>query len=203
MAKVSCNYIEKIEVMQTSSLQQPIVFVVDMINGFAKEGNLSDPSIMEIVPKIQSLLDKVHPSYFICDSHDLNAREYSAYPLHCIKNTEESQVIKELKPYAKNIVLKNSTNAFHSEGIQKLIQDDLSLYKDIVIVGCCSDICILQFALSMNTYLNEHELKDKRIIVPINMIETFNIKGAHDAMKWNEIACDLMMANAIDVVEMK
>lgn len=203
MAKVSCNYIEKIKGMEMNALQQPLVFVVDMINGFVKEGNLSDPAIMEIVPMIKALLNNIHPSYFICDSHDLNAREYSAYPLHCIKNTEESQVISELKSYAKNIILKNSTNAFHCEGIQKLIHEELSLYKDIIIVGCCSDICILQFALALNTYLNEHELKDKRVIVPINMIETFHIKGVHDAMKWNEIACDLMLANAIEVVEMK
>lgn len=203
MAKVSCNYITKIEQMSIDELKRPIVFVVDMINGFAKEGALSDKDILKIVPDMKNLLDTVHPSIFICDSHDLNSREFQAFPLHCIKNTDESKVIDELKPYAKNIIYKNSTNAFVSEGIQTFIQDELSSYQDIVIVGCCTDICIMQFALCMNTYLNQNEMHDKRVIVPINMVETFHIPNTHDSMKWNEVACDLMIANAISVVEIK
>lgn len=203
MAKVSCNYITKMEKMKIKELNRPIVFVVDMINGFAKEGALSDKDILKIVPDIQYMLDNVHPSIFICDSHDLSSREFQAFPLHCIKNTEESKVIDELQPYAKKIILKNSTNAFVSEGVQKFVQEELSSYQDIVIVGCCTDICIMQFALCMNTYLNEHEMNDKRIIVPINMVETFHIPNVHESMKWNEVACDLMLANAIRVVEME
>lgn len=203
MAKVSCNYITKIEQMSIDELKRPVVFVVDMINGFAKEGALSDKDILKIVPDMKNLLDIVHPSIFICDSHDLNSREFQAFPLHCIKNTDESNVIDELKPYAKNIIYKNSTNAFFSEGISTFIQDELSSYQDIVIVGCCTDICIMQFALCMNTYLNQNEMHDKRVIVPINMVETFHIPNTHDSMKWNEVACDLMIANAISVVEIK
>lgn len=203
MAKVSCNYITKIDQMNIDELKRPIVFVVDMINGFAKEGALSDKDILKIVPDIKKLLDNVHPSIFICDSHDLNSREFQAFPLHCIKNTDESKVIDELKTYAKNIIYKNSTNAFVSEGIQAFIKDELSSYQDLVIVGCCTDICIMQFALCMNTYLNQNEMHDKRVIVPINMVETFHIPNTHDSMKWNEVACDLMLANAISVVEMK
>lgn len=203
MAKVSCNYITKIDKMKIDDLNRPVVFVVDMINGFAKEGALSDKEILKIVPAIKKLLDKVHPSIFICDSHDLNSREFQAFPLHCIKNTDESKVIDELQPYAKKIILKNSTNAFVSEGIQSFVDEELQSYQDIVLVGCCTDICIMQFALCMNTYLNEHEMQDKRVIVPINMVETFDIPNVHDSMKWNEVACDLMLANAINVVEME
>ncbi|MDD3049120.1 MAG: isochorismatase family protein [Bacilli bacterium] len=203
MAKVSCNYISKIEELKIETLKRPIVFVVDMVNGFAKEGALSDADILNVVPDIKNLLDQVHPSIFICDSHDLNAREFQAFPLHCIKNTDESKVISELQSYVKKVIFKNSTNAFVCDGVQKFITEELSAYQDIIIVGCCSDICIMQFALGMNTYLNEHEMHDKRVIVPINMIETFDIPNVHDSMKWNEIACDLMLANAISVVEMK
>ena len=31
--------------------------VIDMVNGFLKEGNLASPSIMRIVPRIQLLLN--------------------------------------------------------------------------------------------------------------------------------------------------
>lgn len=203
MAEVSCNYMDKISVMSKSQLRKPIVFVVDMINGFAKEGALADKRIMKIVPAIKMLVEDVRPSVFICDSHDLDAREFNAFPVHCIKNTVESQVVDELKPYVKRMVLKNSTNAFFAPEMQKIITEELDEYNDIIILGCCSDICVMQFALSLNTYLNENEKKQHRIIVPINMIETYNIDGVHNNMKWNEVACDIMMANAVEVVELK
>lgn len=203
MAQVSCNYMNKIETMKIDDLKKPLVFVVDMINGFVKEGALSDTRILHIVEDIKKLLDKVHPSIFICDAHDLDAKEFLTYPTHCIKNTFESQVIDELKPYAKNVFFKNSTNSFFADGMQSFIETNLNQYTDIVIVGCCSDICVLQFALTLNTYMNEKQLVDKQVIVPINMIETFHIEGIHNNMKYNEVACDLMLANNIHIVEMK
>lgn len=203
MAQVSCNYMEKIKTMSINDLRKPIVFVVDMINGFTKEGALADRRILEIAPAIKSLLDKVRPSIFICDSHDLDAREFDAFPVHCIKNTIESQVIEELKQYVKRIVYKNSTNAFFAPEMQKLIHEELEKYSDIIVVGCCSDICVMQFALSLNTYLNENQMCDKRVIVPINMVETYHIEGVHSNMKWNEVACDIMLTNAIEVIELK
>lgn len=203
MAKVSCNYINKIDSINIEDLKKPIVFVVDMINGFVKEGSLSDIGIMDIVPSIQKLLNVVKPSIFICDSHDLNAREFNSFPLHCVKNTEESKVIAELKSYASRIMYKNSTNAFVSAEVNEFIKNELDAYKDIVIVGCCTDICVMQFALSLNTYFNENEMHDKRVIVPINMVETYDIENVHEAMKWNENACDFMRMNAIDVIELK
>ena len=203
MAKVSCNYITKIHEMNITDLKNPLVFVVDMVNGFIKEGAMSDISIMDIVPSIQNLVENVHPSVFICDSHDLDAREFDSYPIHCVKNTSESEVVDELKPYAKKIILKDSTNAFHAPDMQDFIQNELGQYQDIVICGCCTDICVMQFALCMNTYLNQNELKDKRIIVPLNLCETYHAPGVHDQMKWNQNAFDLMLAAAIQVVELK
>lgn len=189
--------------MPISDLKRPIVFVIDMTNGFTKEGALADPCILEIVPSIQRLVNTVRPSVFVCDSHDLDAREFQSFPLHCIKNTYESQVINELKKYAKRLIFKNSANAFYAPEMQYIIHNELEEYNDIVIVGCCSDVSVMQFALSLNAYFNENEKKDKRIIVPINMIETYNIDGIHNYMKWNEVACDIMKANAIAVVELK
>ena len=34
-----------------------------------------------------------------------------------------------------------------------------------IITGCCSDICVLQFALTLKTYLNAQNI-DKKVIVP-------------------------------------
>ena len=35
------------------------------------------------------------------------------------------------------------------------------------------------------------------------MIETYGIEGVHDHIKWNEVACDIMASNGIQVVNVK
>ena len=190
--------------MNFNELNKPIVFVVDMINGFAKEGALADKRIMEIVPDMQDLLNCVESRVFICDSHPENAREFMAYPQHCLEGSVESEVLDELKPYVNGlVVMKNSTNAFFAPTMQEFIKNDLDKYNDFVIVGCCSDICVLTFALCLQTYFNEHQMLDKRIIVGKNMIETYHIDGVHDANYWNEVACSIMASNGIVVENVK
>ena len=186
--------------MNFSELNQPVVFVVDMINGFAKEGALADKRIMEIVSDIQKLLNVVNDRVFICDSHPENAREFVSYPPHCLEGSLESEVVDELKPYVNGlVVMKNSTNAFFADSMQEFIHNKLDKFKDLVIVGCCSDICVLTFALCLQTYLNQHQMLDKRIIVPTNMIETYHIDGVHDSKYWNEVSCMIMSSNGIKV----
>ncbi len=202
MAKISCNFMENIKKENITSLQKPLVFVVDMINGFVKEGSLSDRAILEIVGDIKNLLNQTSPSVFICDGHDLDSKEFATFPVHCIKGTEESKVIDELLPYVKNKYYKNSTNAFVAKEIHQFIEDNIEQYQDIVIVGCCTDICILQLALAINTYLNENDLINHRVITPVNMMETYHIDGVHNAMKYNEMACLIMQLNGIHVVEL-
>ena len=186
--------------MNFNELNQPVVFVVDMINGFAKEGALADKRILNIVPDMQALLHHVESRVFICDSHPENAREFVAYPKHCVEGSVESEVLDELKPFVNGlVVMKISTNAFFAPSMQEFIQNELDKYKDLVIVGCCSDICVLTFALCLQTYLNQHQMLDKRIVVPANMIETYHIDGVHDAKYWNEVACTIMNSNGITV----
>lgn len=43
--------------MQYSDCRKPVVFVIDMLNGFIKEGALHDERIADIIPSIQKLLD--------------------------------------------------------------------------------------------------------------------------------------------------
>ena len=203
MAKISKSLEKEITVAEVSDFHQPMVFVVDMINGFIKDGALSDSSIMKIVPPIKKLLKQTSNHIFVCDAHNLNAREFQTYPIHCIENTEESQVIDELKEYVEDTIYKNSTNTFVSNAFQDLLEELLLSYDDYIIVGCCSDICILQFALSFQTFLNEFNLDKKRIIVPVNMIETFHVDNVHEQLEMNDIACRLMISNGINVVNVR
>lgn len=177
--------------------------IVDMINGFIKEGALSDPSINLITPGIIEMIKKFrqmeYPIINFQDAHDENANEFKSFPKHCIKGTFESDLIDELKPFASTFITlyKNSTNGFMQpqflETFSKLACDEF------VIVGCCSDICVLQFGLSLQGYINENNLNVK-LNVPRDLIETFNAPGHHqDAC--NATSITLLKAAGVEILK--
>lgn len=187
--------------INTSELCDPIVFVVDMVVGFCEEGALADSQIVTVVPNQRRLMDTLMcRNVFVCDSHPPVTREFQAYPAHCVIGTREAEVIHELEPYIRKIIHKNSTNTFMAPEFQEFLASDLKNYKDIIIVGCCTDLCIMQFALSLQAYLNEHNLVEHRIIVPSDCVETYHIENVHDAYFWNDVALQNMAANGIQVV---
>src|SRR5947209_13797453 len=79
-----------------------VVIVADMVRGFCEEGHnlYVGPTIREIIPRIQELLkrEKAVGSHiiFICDTHDPDDKEFEMFPPHCIRGTDEPDVIPEL-----------------------------------------------------------------------------------------------------------
>lgn len=189
------------ETMHATDLKNPVIFVVDMVEGFVNEGALHDKEIGKITPSIIQLMEKLEcKNVFVCDSHPPKTREFEAFPAHCCIGSKEADVIKELQPYIKRVIKKNSTNAFVSPEFQEFLQDAMRYYNDIIITGCCTDLCILQFVLGLHSYLNEHNMTDYRIIVPANCTETYD-SPIHDATIWNEMALENMRMNGVCVVK--
>ena len=196
MARLNENLYDSISITE---ITKPILFVVDMINGFVKEGPLHDSKIHDITPNIKKILENFSgPKWFVCDSHSQTAREFQSYPPHCICESEESKVIDELQPYVQDILYKNSTNTFTAKSFSSLLPL-LDHHTDIVITGCCTDLCILQFALSLNAWLNEYD-RSNRIILPVDCVDTYHIPVVHDACEWNRFALANMKMNGIMVV---
>ena len=108
----------------------------------------------------------------------------------------ESEIIDELKPYVKETIQKNSTNTFHVLD-KKMLED----YDSFVIVGCCSDICVMQFALSLKTYLNQMNM-DKKVCVPLNCIATYDAP-LHSAEEYHKMALNIMAQSGIIIDEMR
>ncbi|MFV0479473.1 MAG: cysteine hydrolase family protein [Anaerorhabdus sp.] len=179
--------------------------VVDMINGFVKEGALSDQSIQRIIPSVKSLIEKYIKEdgtiISFQDAHEEDAQEFNTFPIHCVKGSIESDLIEELKPYEKEMIplYKNSTNGFMQPEFLGLFQRlDCN---DYVIVGCCTDICVLQFALSLQGYINEHNL-NCRVKVVEDAVETFNT-DVHNQASCNANAFQLLKSAGIALVKTK
>ena len=75
---------------------------VDMVSGFCHKGSLASPEVKNIIPNVVDVFEKAN-SYgvdkflLVQDAHDHEATEFSAYPPHCVKGTDEAETIPELK----------------------------------------------------------------------------------------------------------
>ena len=172
-----------------------LVFVIDMLNGFVKFGAMADPSIAKIAPAVLKQIKAAKNVHFICDAHAERDLEMKRYPIHCLVGSPEAEVIEELAPYVseQNVTFKCSTNGFHN--LDKKI---LEGFDRFVITGCCTDICVMQFALSLRTYLNEIGT-DKDVIVPQDAVATYDAPN-HERGYYDECALNLMQNAGILVI---
>lgn len=183
-------------------IEKTVVFFVDVNNGFLKEGNLSSEEVAKALPSILKLSQNAHElgidRLAITDSHEVDAIEFESYPKHCITGTKESQVVEELMiPSEIPILPKNSTNAFVASSFQNWLQENA--FKDtFIFAGDCTDICVLQMALTLKAYYNENN-KPSRIIVPMDCVSTFDAPG-HSAQVYQGIALQFMKNAGIQVV---
>ncbi|MDF2678255.1 MAG: hypothetical protein K0Q97_2599 [Bacillota bacterium] len=182
------------------------LFIVDMVVGFVYSGALSSPRVASIANNIAELNEKTkgYKKIFFLDNHEKDSQEFRYFPAHCIKGTEEAEIIPELRNiYSDDFniyyVEKNSTNGFHSKRFQDWLKKYETEVDNYIIVGCVTDICVLQFALSLKSYFNEKNI-NKTIIVPKNCVETYDV-GSHDGYLMNLFALYNMHISGIEVIE--
>ena len=94
-----------------------LLIVVDMVNGFIKEGAMADSSINNITSNIVNTIGEFMSKRdaqvaFIKDTHELGCQEFKRYPVHCVKGTSEAELIDELIRFEKDSLVyeKNSTS---------------------------------------------------------------------------------------------
>lgn len=209
---------KKVEISEIEEL----TIVVDMVNGFAKEGVMADPYIMHIVPAIRNYMEENLNSenkavVVIKENHDENASEFNIHPPHCKKGTKEAMLIDELADLEKYcyVFLKNSTSAIWANEFMEFIKEVIKnpKFKKIRVVGCCTDICVMDLSIPLKKLMDELNI-DVEVIVPKEAVETFEIKpntydeygrilepGIHDRNEWNNMAFMFMNQAGIKVEE--
>ncbi len=188
--------------LKTLEAEQTALIIVDMVNGFVKEGPMSSPRIQSIIEPICHLLKGANqqgiPVVAFADCHAEDCVEFSSYPTHCVKDTTESEIIDEIKQAGTyDVIFKNSTNGF----LEPAFRDWLATHPRInhfIIVGDCTDICVEQFAITLKTYFNANN-QPSRLIVPISCVETYDF-DVHAADLMNVIALYKMMMNGIEII---
>lgn len=148
-----------------------VVLVADMVRGFCEEGHnlYVGPSIREIIPRIQKLLreEKAKGSHiiFLCDTHDPDDLEFKMFPPHCIRGSEEPEVIPELQEFADEVIPKRRYSAFFETNLDERLKE---LRPDkIIVVGDCTNICILYTVADARN-------RDYAVEVPAECVTTFD-----------------------------
>lgn len=195
----------KLPAIQLKDLQgkQTTLVIVDMVNGFAREGALKSPRVEGLIPEIAELSKACDElcitKLAFADCHTKASPEFDAYPAHCMIGTGEAEMVDELMELGGHTLIpKNSTNGFLEEEFQKWLKENEHI-NNFIITGDCTDICVQQFALTLKTWFNMNN-KKVRVIVPVNAVETYDL-GLHNGDLMNVMALYNMMINGIEVAQ--
>lgn len=178
------------------------LIIIDMVNGFTRQGALKSDRIKGMIPEIVKLAKTCNvrniPTLIFADSHTENCMEFEAYPPHCIKDSSESEIIDEIKKIGGYMRIdKNSTNCFLEKKFEEWLKNNPHI-TNFIISGDCTDICIMQFALTLKGYFNLRDIKS-RVTVPVNAVDTYDIMP-HDGDLMNVFALYSMYINGINLV---
>ncbi len=199
------DILEKLSAVQLKDLpgKQTALVIVDMVNGFTREGALKSPRVEALIPKITELskaCDELHiKKLAFADCHTKASPEFDAYPAHCMIGTSEGEMVDELRELGGyTLIPKNSTNGFLEEAFLQWLEENQHI-NTFIITGDCTDICVQQFAVTLKTWFNMQN-KKVRIIVPINQVDTYDL-DLHNGDLMNVMALYNMMINGIEVAQ--
>ncbi len=193
--------LQSLESIELKSLDKnrTMLLIVDINKGFAKAGALYSDRIEKLINPISNLakcaLNNGIKVKAFTDYHTECSIELKAYPKHCMKDTDEWELVEELNLEGIEVIKKNSTNGFLEENFI-LNKEEID---NVIIVGDCTDICIYQLAISLRAEFNRVN-KDGEIYVPKKLVDTFDMP-MHKANFMNYVFLNSMLDNGVKVIE--
>jgi nicotinamidase-related amidase len=159
------------------------VLAVDVTSGFCSEGPLSSERVGRIAKPISRLFQQAHDSgvcHFILpqDTHSEDAVEFGSFPAHCVRGTAESLTVPELQslPFSHifKVIEKNSISSSIDTELDAWL-DDHPQVTTFLVVGDCTDLCVYQLAMHLRLRANALNLRDLRVILPLDGVDTFDV----------------------------
>ena len=183
-----------------------MLIVVDMVNGFVREGVLHDVEIASVIPRQIELIKEAKTRgdliVFIKDTHDEDAVEFKRFggTKHCVRGTSEANLVDELLPFENDedtiSIEKNSTSFMEAPEFRNLIAG-LQNVERVDVVGCCTDICDFNGTMGLANYFDQ-ENRNVEINVHTDAVATY----AQDARKnYVDAAYLLMEQQGIQLVK--
>lgn len=138
------------EALQLDAAKSALV-VVDMQNDFVKPGgSLVVADAQATVPAIAALLGRarqagVHIAY-TQDTHTVGDPEWAIWPEHCRKGTWGWQIVDELAPQERDLVVEKSRyDGFYGTPLEHYLGRVWHV-ENVIVVGTVANICVLHTA---------------------------------------------------------
>lgn len=185
--------------------EQTVLLIADMIKGFTHFGSLSSERVGNLVTPIETFAQKLAglgvEIIALADAHSQDSPEFSSYPVHCLAGSEEGELIDGLKAIdGVRLIHKNSTNGYLEPEFQRLIKVNPQ-WKRFLIVGNCTDICVLQLALTLKAHFNRLD-QAVAIQVVTQLVETYDAPF-HNGDLSHAFALYLMQQSGIELIQME
>lgn len=184
------------------------LIIVDMINGFVREGVLHDEKIAEVIPRQIELIKEYKKEgqliIFIKDTHDEDAIEFKRFgnTKHSVRGTREAQLVDELKEFENGentiSIEKNSTSYMEAPDFRKLVGELVNL-KRVDVLGCCTDICDFNGTMGLANYFDQWN-RDVEIRVHQDAVATYSEAERQEYVKASYL---LMEQQGIQLVKKK
>ena len=158
-----------------------MLIVVDMVNGFVREGVLHDEKIADVIPRQLELIKEAKHRgdliVFVKDTHDNDAVEFKRFgnTKHCVRGTSEAMLVDEFRELEIDddtiSIEKNSTSYMEAEEFRNLVGQMKNLER-VDVVGCCTDICDFNGTMGLANYFDQHN-REVEVNVHTDAVATY------------------------------
>jgi hypothetical protein len=105
---------------------ETLLTIIDMNNGFAKAGSLYSPFVKAIIPDVVKLVKACEANGIVTiaytDTHTSVSKEFENYPIHCLEDSGEDDLIDDVQDNLHN---------FKKKPKQNILQKDLDNIPEI------------------------------------------------------------------------
>ena len=156
-----------------------VVLVTDMVVGFLEAGHnlYCGDEARGIIPNVRRLIEAEQATggsvVFICDTHDPDDLEFQMFPVHCVRGTEEAELIPELRGYEGARLPKRRYSAFFDTNLGDMLAELAP--ERVIVCGVCTDICV------MHTVADARN-RDYAVDVPLDCVASFDAQAHANAL---------------------
>ncbi len=119
-------------------------------------------------------------SFLLQDAHPGDSLQFEDFGRHAMEGTLESETVDELAalPFSDGFTVmpKESLDPAHGTGFDRWF-DERPRLSAVVVVGDCTDICVYQTAMHLETRSTANRIP-YRVIVPASCVQTYDVSVA-------------------------
>jgi nicotinamidase-related amidase len=156
-----------------------------MTIGFCERGNLASARVGALKEPVVDLFQRAYAlgvRHFVLgqDTHHPETPEFGAWPVHCVRGTDEAETIPELQalPFA-NLLTVIEKNSLHP-ALETEFDPWLDAHPDLrttIVVGNCTDLCVYQLAMHLRVRHNARNVPGMLVIVPADAVDTYDLSA--------------------------